>query len=209
MKISNEIKKNKRIKGCWHHSEETKKKISIAHKGKRLSEEHKRKISIAHKCENLSDESRKRMSEAQKGKHPSREAIEKTRIAITGIHRSEEFKKNLSIARMGKNNPMYGKKPWNWKGGITPINKAIRSSKKYNQWRETVFVRDGWTCQKSNIKGGDLNVHHIKNFSDNPKLRFDMNNAITLSKKEHKKFHKIYGTKNNNQEQINEFLNNK
>ena len=32
-----------------HHSEETKKKISEAHKGRKLSEEHKRKISDAHK----------------------------------------------------------------------------------------------------------------------------------------------------------------
>ena len=54
-------------------SEEQKKKISEAHKGKHLSEEHKRKLSEAQKGEKnhnygkqLSDETRKKMSEAAK-----------------------------------------------------------------------------------------------------------------------------------------------
>lgn len=63
-----------------HFSEEHKRKISEAHKGKPFSEEHKRKISEANKGENNSnygkhhsEETRRKMSEAlkelQKGKH--------------------------------------------------------------------------------------------------------------------------------------------
>ena len=50
-----------------HHSEETKKKQSEAHKGKQFSKEHKQKISEAKK--NMSEETRQKISEAKKGKN--------------------------------------------------------------------------------------------------------------------------------------------
>ena len=63
-----------------HHTEETKKKISenSAHykywEGKKMSEEHKRKISEGNKGRVFSEESRKKISEALKGKkHPVKE----------------------------------------------------------------------------------------------------------------------------------------
>ena len=48
-------------------SEETKKKLSEAHKGKTLSEEHKRKIGESGKGRKVSEEYKQRMSECQKG----------------------------------------------------------------------------------------------------------------------------------------------
>ena len=48
-------------------SEETKKKISGAHKGKHLSEETKKKMSEANKGKHLSEETKKKMSEVRKG----------------------------------------------------------------------------------------------------------------------------------------------
>ena len=48
------------------HSDETIRKLSLAHKGKRLSEEHKKKLSEANKGKRLSEETRRRMSEARK-----------------------------------------------------------------------------------------------------------------------------------------------
>ena len=50
-----------------HHSEDTKKKISEAKKGKQLSEETRNKMSEAKK--NMSEETKNKLSEAQKGKH--------------------------------------------------------------------------------------------------------------------------------------------
>lgn len=73
-------------------------------------------------------------------------------------------------------------------------------------WRNAVFARDGYTCQKYGIKGGDLVAHHIMNFSANPELRFAIDNGITLSKIAHAQFHKIYGKKNNNRKQLEDFL---
>ena len=94
----------------------------------------------------------------------------------------------------------------NWKGGITPENHKIRNGIEIRLWREAVFARDNWTCQKTKIKGGKLNAHHIKNFSKYPELRFAIDNGITLSEKAHKKFHKKFGQKNNNRKQIIKFL---
>ena len=53
----------------------------------------------------------------------------------------------------------------NWKGGITPIIKQIRESYQYNQWRQAIFIRDNFTCQKCKKYGVELEAHHIKPFS--------------------------------------------
>lgn len=95
-----------------------------------------------------------------------------------------------------------------WKGGITPEHNIIRSSKEYREWRNACFKRDKYTCAKTKVVGGSIVVHHIVNFSTNKDLRFNVNNGITLSETSHKLFHKIYGVKNNNREQLIEFLQN-
>ena len=50
------------------HSEESKRKMSEVNKGKTLSEEHKIKLSEAKKGKTFSEESKRKMSEAHKGK---------------------------------------------------------------------------------------------------------------------------------------------
>ena len=79
-------------------SDETKQKISEAHKGMHPSEEHKRKISESEKGKKLSEETRKKISEALKGNANNK-----------GKHHSEETKKKMSEAKIGKKNPNYGK----------------------------------------------------------------------------------------------------
>lgn len=107
-------------------------------------------------------------------------------------------KPNLKMR--GQNHPL-------WKGGITPENHKIRTSIEFELWRQSVFSRDNWTCQKYGIKGGKLHAHHIQNFAQYPELRFAIDNGTTLSEKAHKEFHKKYGIKNNTKEQLVEFLN--
>jgi len=73
----------------------------------------------------------------------------------------------------------------NWKGGITPINRKIRNGEKYKNWRTAIFERDDYTCQECNKKNIYLHAHHIKPFSLFPRLRFDVDNGITLCKQCH------------------------
>jgi len=109
-----------------------------------------------------------------------------------------QFKKGVHN-NVGKNNPM-------WKDGITPEIRKIRNSPEMKLWRKSVFERDNFVCQKYRTSGGILRAHHINNFADFPELRLAIDNGITLSEKAHKEFHKIYGRRNNTQEQLEEFL---
>lgn len=70
-------------------SEETRRKLSEALKGRTLSDEWKRKLSEANKGKTLSEEHKRKLSEAKKGK--KRGPL------------SEEHKRKISEARKGKN----------------------------------------------------------------------------------------------------------
>ena len=120
---------------------------------------------------------------------------------------SNAGKKRTIIARKKMSEAKIGKKHWNWQGGISRDYKIIRHSIEFRLWREAVFARDNWTCQKTGIKGWKLHPHYIQNFSQYPELRFAIDNGITLSEKAHREFHTKYGIKNNTREQIDEFLN--
>jgi len=136
------------------------------------------------------------------GKEMSKEIKDKISKANRGRKVSKETRRRMSESKKGEKSYLY-------KGGITSKNIEIRNGIEYRLWREAVFARDNWTCQKTNVKiGGDLNSHHIQNFSDFKELRFAIDNGITLSKKSHQEFHKIYGRKNNTREQLEEFLKN-
>lgn len=73
-----------------------------------------------------------------------------------------------------------GAKNPSWKGGITPINTAIRNSEEYSAWRKKVFERDEYTCQECGAKGVPLHADHIRSFAHFPELRLDVDNGRTL-----------------------------
>ena len=140
--------------------------------------------------------------------------------SMLGVKMAEKTKKKISEAhiksgltppsRLGtKRADMIGSKNIFWKGGKMkdyPKLFQIRLSIDYSLWRQSVFSRDNWKCQKYGIVGGVLHAHHIKNFRQFPELRFAIDNGITLSTKAHREFHKIYGKEDNTIEQMEEFL---
>lgn len=78
----------------------------------------------------------------------------------------------------------------------------------YQEWIRQVFKRDNYTCQCcGDNKGHNLNAHHILNYSEFEELRTEIDNGITLCDECHKNFHKTYGYKHNNQNQLNNFIN--
>lgn len=99
-----------------------------------------------------------------------------------------------------------------WKGGVAR-QRSERFTYDYIVWRKNVFDRDLYTCQcckRKNHKGNNdtvyLNAHHIFNWKDNPNLRFNIDNGITLCTDCHNKFHSKYGKTNTTDIQLNEFL---
>lgn len=97
------------------------------------------------------------------------------------------FGKKHSIEHRKKiGKALKGEKCYAWRGGITPKSFAIRNSIEYRLWRESVFARDNWTCQRCFERGGELEAHHIKSFAEYPKLRFAIDNGITFCKECHK-----------------------
>ena len=79
----------------------------------------------------------------------------------------------MKCARSQDNHP-------NWQGGITKDAHRIRCSIEYRLWREAVFARDNFICQKCSKRGGNLEAHHIKSFKNFPELRFAIDNGLTL-----------------------------
>ena len=112
--------------------------------------------------------------------------------------------KNYPTMFSGVNNPNYNP---NKSDEDRIINRNIEG---YNEWQRQVYSRDNYTCQCClDDTGGNLNAHHIYNYMEYPLLRIEVDNGITLCKSCHVKFHNIYGYKNNNLLQMEEFLNRK
>lgn len=188
-------------------------------KGGYHSEETKRKIGRANRGENngmygykYSSQQLKKMSENRRGRKPpgARWIREGKKVPRETRRRlSEAIKKAHAVGKYGKKwrEKISGKNASNWKGGITPENERIRRTIEFRLWREAVFARDNWTCQKCLVQGGKLHPHHIEDFSTNPALRFDISNGITLCDEDHRMFHKKYGKNNTSQKQLEEFLN--
>ena len=162
-----------RTKSAWNKdispSKETRRRMSLAHKGIKLSSEHRLSMSLGRLGKKRPDISEK--------------MIGKSNHFFGKKHTLEARKKN-SVAHKGEKHP-------NWKGGITPENLIIRESLDYRLWRQAVFERDNYICKWCKIKSGDgktvvLNADHIKTFAYHPELRFDISNGQTLCENCHK-----------------------
>ena len=158
------------------HSAKTLKKISLALKGRIITPEWKEKMVSARIGLKRSEETKRKISISAMGN--------KSR---TGMPHTKETRIKMSEAHKGKN-------CHSWRGGITPIHRKLRKDVYYKLWREQVFERDNWTCQKCGARSKKgksviLNAHHIKSFSKYPELRCSINNGLTLCIDCHKAKH--------------------
>ena len=89
--------------------------------------------------------------------------FQKGSTAHKGISHSEKTRKLMQKPHFN----MRGSKNPHWKGGISSLHDLIRhSTSEARQWREEVFKRDNYTCQKcSDKKGHNLEAHHKRPFA--------------------------------------------
>ena len=125
----------------------------------------------------------------------------------------KELFKNNSELKIQHSAKMQGIDISEWNGFSELETRRIRKSSDYKNWQNEVFKRDDYTCQCCGKRGGVLHAHHLESFSDNPDLRFDISNGITLCENCHSpnkigSFHNIYGTMHNTKDQFIEFLTN-
>lgn len=94
---------------------------------------------------------REKIGKAHKGKIVSIETRKKISNMQIGREISIETRKKMSMHR--------GSERYNWKG-TTPLVEQIRKCFEYRHWREKIFIRDNWTCQECDKRGGNLEAHH-------------------------------------------------
>lgn len=177
-------------------------------KGQKCSEETRQKISNAHKGKHLSEESKQKISKALKGKKQSPEHIKKRIEPLIGKLHTEELKLKNSLSqiglRCGDKNPMYGKKrpdlaernknkhmkgkenP-NWRGGTSFLPYCSKFNK---QLKEEIRKRDEYQCQFSGCLCTQLESKVLYNMSLIPhhihyKKEDCYPNLITLCLKHH------------------------
>lgn len=108
----------------------------------------------------------------------------KTYEEIFGKKLAKQMKAKMSLAKIGMEMPWNkikprGKDAPNWKGGTSRASKTGYYSIEYKNWRQRVFKRDGFVCQRCGSKGY-ITAHHIKSFAHYPKLRYRLSNGLTL-----------------------------
>lgn len=97
-------------------------------------------------------------------------------------HRTHTPKKTCSKAcdRKYRSERQKGERSHRWLGGRTTRIQVFRCSLEYQQWRESVFTRDEYTCALCRSVGGKLAAHHIKTFAEHEHLALEVWNGITL-----------------------------
>ena len=102
----------------------------------------------------------------------------------------------------GKNNACW--KPNEQKS--TLISSRIRHSADAKDWRNAVFVRDGYMCKICGENTRTLAAHHLDAFEIFPEKRFDVDNGVTLCGVHHTQFHRVFGFGKNTAEQFQEYV---
>jgi len=80
-----------------------------------------------------------------------------------------------------------------------------RKKPEHKKWVKEVMKKDNYRCVICGEKG-KIQAHHLDGYNWCKEKRTDVNNGVTLCKKEHLEFHSIYGYGWNTKEQFEKFL---
>ena len=153
----------------WKHTKKTKEKmreIKLANPvrywlGKSRSKKTKEKLrqkALEQFKDGMSLKTRKKISKKLKGRKGRIWTEEERKQHGERLKGRIPWNKGLKGYNAGEKHHM-------WKGGSTSLDKLankLRQGWKYRQWREEILLRDNYTCQKCEKKGGKLEVHHSK-----------------------------------------------
>lgn len=81
----------------------------------------------------------------------------------------------------------------------------MRKIPKYQKWKRDVYRRDNYVCQCCGEEG-NLNVHHLNNYSWDKQHRTNKINGITLCRNCHDEFHSMYGYRDTTIIQFRDFI---
>ena len=142
------------------------------------------------------NKTRKILSKAHKGKHSSpKTEFKKGYSPWNKGKKCSEISKRLKGGHLSFNTEFkvghrfnVGEKNYQWKKDRSQIKGywKERNNSEYKQWVKKVKKRDNNTCQLKNENcSGYLIVHHIRNWSECPELRYKTSNGITLCQVHH------------------------
>jgi hypothetical protein len=156
-------------------TDETRRRLSEARRGRVFSESTRRKISLALTGKKLSVEHRKNIGACQKGRVHS----EETKRKMSEAHKGRP--KPWARLRVGELHPNYIKDR-----ALLKKSEKKHLDGRYREWMRGVKNRDGWQCRIANDDcSGRLEAHHILAWRSHPELRYQINNGITLCHAHH------------------------
>lgn len=111
----------------------------------------------------------------------SSDALEKMRNAKIGkpppVHKNPDCKCFRCSPKYQESNP-------NWNNGRAKKRDLIRRA--LRQWRESILIRDEFTCVLCKCVGGRLEAHHIRPVNRHIDLASEITNGVTLCTDCHK-----------------------
>jgi len=98
-----------------------------------------------------------------------------------------------------------GENHWKYNPELTDEERyAHRDTYEDKRWRKEVYIRDNYECVICGSNKG-LNAHHLASYRDNPDVRYEISNGVTLCETHHRLFHQKYNFGNNTSDQFNKF----
>lgn len=156
-----------------------------------------------------SPEMRVKLSAAHKGYKMPVEQKQKISVALRGKKKSPDHCRRISEGRKQIMTVEFRLYMGKCRRHLTPDEQEAKRVRGlfYHTWRCAVYRRDNHTCQVCGKCGKRLAAHHIRNWQDNPTVRYAVSNGATACASCHRRFHREFGLRHTNEQQWAEFVN--
>jgi hypothetical protein len=214
-------KNSERQKKRYEDDPTLREKCSKLHTGVKQSDEAKEKKRLANLKRYEDPEERKRTGELTRKRFEDPEQRERQRINQIRVFQENPGLRDI-VSKTFKNKKqtkehaakhglgVRGENNGCWKGGITRLDRQIRTSTKMKEWIHAVFERDDYRDWFSGCRGthkNSMQAHHIIKFSilmEKYKITnleeaeaceelWDVSNGVTMLRISHRAYHSMWG----------------